>query len=1332
MISSICGNPMGATQRLSKPPTNTSASNLLKLARQQSEPPSPLIPSDGDSMDGYFTTVKSANGECRSRRNTRSKIRAYLHGPDSRRSNSSDDDESSPTKLANVARDVRRRLSRTDSSVTQKSGGESPAFSRSRLLLADLSSLTLDENDMVKEQIKEKVWTDQIAAQNHVAPPVDEDKHPDSVLSPIRRRSLYTPGIATRSPDDILRKPPPPGKLQSQADREYYYNPRLPQSSPLSSLATLGLPQNGRSTPSDLDYSHLGGLKVGTLRITNGAASPAPREQIAASRTTLDPDFNHQRESYMVSEVGRSGEEDKVITDSSREIEIHSRRENHRLSLDQSYRDIRDMTPPGRSGLAGTISRSISPVKNHPYEPQSEICDADRSSSTCVTSIKRKPLPSMALAKKRDRTRSIANDYISEIPAGPFSSGEGVYFEQGRSTAIDKSWTFGVTDREEVESSSEQHSREQTACGYSFDNSLSLHTEEGSREDALRALVGELDSRPKPKATTASPSSASAQSDFDMSPSKNRSPHLDSGYNSFESLQSTDRSSTDLSKMLKSRTMTVLPKTSHPTLDKQAWETQSGHSAGNSIPEMKAVENRHSSSMLSQISTDIAPLSISPENHTQALDKIKKLRKTRPKSQPPLSRCVVQRDHDLSLSDIPPIPSAIALQHSERLSTFPVLEHTFPSRQHIHIDDVLPSPAFTAAPTRFPSPAQDSESKPTFMQNLATRARSRSRSKTKEVTSPVQSSTDEFLESDICRSPSWSAFGKKKKTQEKLEKVEHTDQVSTNKLKNRKRRLSRPRSRSSSKAQSGQREPLKTLTHLGDVTSSLGSSPYDVARHDHRAVTQTTFSASPVQSHQMSIIPKAKSINARDGEDFNQVHDQERSQTFVRSGSQGKAPIDDHVSISGKAIRPQSMFARMLPVHTSAQVEAPDQVLPCKTEHEGNEFKIVRTPTEMPPSAASLERKSIVGRKGEASPSSRNCRIHVETESFPDMTISKPATVEELIDGLLDAPNNQARDHILEQLRQRRSGQARSSKDVKRETIAHEVLSSAIDRDEPHCISGQRGWLSDRHGSAISPQNKNLETSNDNHSTGGRKSVENVLPENLRAEKPDVLSFTVEKEVERDETKISSARPTEQIISRQIQKTEASEAPKKDLWKGCAEEMEQKKAIESRQGWEPHRMAWSRRRKSAGEALLLTNRLDGLEKVHSPLHHQKKPEEERPKMAIRAMTAEPEQLSMPRNNGSKAFHKPWTFRQDADDSQARPFWAEVTKEASKVTKATQAFERLAGRYEGGLSYGYEPGFGLGGSAGTRSVKTGATRKSIQMSRGFGVDLSDVPVFVAPS
>ncbi|KAF2474551.1 uncharacterized protein BDR25DRAFT_301255 [Lindgomyces ingoldianus] len=51
------------------------------------------------------------------------------------------------------------------------------------------------------------------------------------------------------------------------------------------------------------------------------------------------------------------------------------------------------------------------------------------------------------------------------------------------------------------------------------------------------------------------------------------------------------------------------------------------------------------------------------------------------------------------------------------------------------------------------------------------------------------------------------------------------------------------------------------------------------------------------------------------------------------------------------------------------------------------------------------------------------------------------------------------------------------------------------------------------------------------------------------------------------------------------------------------------------------------------------------------------------------------------------------------------------------------------RYRGGLEYGYERGFGIGGSAGTRQLHSAASRKSMHFSNQFGVDLSDVPVFL---
>ncbi|KAI4747813.1 hypothetical protein E4T50_01897 [Aureobasidium sp. EXF-12298] len=52
------------------------------------------------------------------------------------------------------------------------------------------------------------------------------------------------------------------------------------------------------------------------------------------------------------------------------------------------------------------------------------------------------------------------------------------------------------------------------------------------------------------------------------------------------------------------------------------------------------------------------------------------------------------------------------------------------------------------------------------------------------------------------------------------------------------------------------------------------------------------------------------------------------------------------------------------------------------------------------------------------------------------------------------------------------------------------------------------------------------------------------------------------------------------------------------------------------------------------------------------------------------------------------------------------------------------------RFSGGLGYGWERGIGFGGSAGTRQKNdTKAARKSVAISQNFGVDLSDVPVFM---
>ncbi|ORY09331.1 hypothetical protein BCR34DRAFT_375176 [Clohesyomyces aquaticus] len=109
----------------------------------------------------------------------------------------------------------------------------------------------------------------------------------------------------------------------------------------------------------------------------------------------------------------------------------------------------------------------------------------------------------------------------------------------------------------------------------------------------------------------------------------------------------------------------------------------------------------------------------------------------------------------------------------------------------------------------------------------------------------------------------------------------------------------------------------------------------------------------------------------------------------------------------------------------------------------------------------------------------------------------------------------------------------------------------------------------------------------------------------------------------------------------------------------------QKAPQASEQDWESHARLWSQRRKSIGEGL----------------------------------------------------------RQRASESQLNPP-ARDERASSQPPEAS-----VYDRYSGGLQYGYERGYGIGGSAGTRQLHSAASRKSMHFSNQFGVDLSDVPVFL---
>ncbi|KAH8648322.1 hypothetical protein BGZ60DRAFT_534999 [Tricladium varicosporioides] len=215
-----------------------------------------------------------------------------------------------------------------------------------------------------------------------------------ALFGPIRRRSLLQHGVATRT---SFAESDPRQSLPSQIKtiedlRDYYYNPEKPTSSPLSSLAALGydtkenVPGQRVQTPNDLDYGHIGAFKLGSLRITNGAASPAPSEG-RPSTAGADDDY------LTFKKQGQS---------------------KHRYQLSERSNTL---AVPSEAVRTPWVTRAESPLRQeHEIKPEP---------LTIKTQL-RVPDPSLALfdfQNKHSPTKSLelAKEYMQDLASSPFS-----------------------------------------------------------------------------------------------------------------------------------------------------------------------------------------------------------------------------------------------------------------------------------------------------------------------------------------------------------------------------------------------------------------------------------------------------------------------------------------------------------------------------------------------------------------------------------------------------------------------------------------------------------------------------------------------------------------------------------------------------------------------------------------------------------------------------------------------------------------------------------------------------------------------------------------------
>ncbi|KAH7391814.1 hypothetical protein BKA66DRAFT_413227 [Pyrenochaeta sp. MPI-SDFR-AT-0127] len=200
-----------------------------------------------------------------------------------------------------------------------------PGMSDSRISLGSTAQVDLEAAIKLLQEVKRNASPEDLAAlhealelsEGSAATPTEQglsrrNSLMDRSSSLTRRRSLLqTPGVATRTaPVEGRRrtwnswKAP---KLEPKEEAKWRLTSKgAPTSSRLTALDLIegdrGTSTPRAQTPGEMDYSHLGNLRLGSLVVTNGAASPA-------SSVKITKQSSHQAEEedyFSTAEVGSS------------------------------------------------------------------------------------------------------------------------------------------------------------------------------------------------------------------------------------------------------------------------------------------------------------------------------------------------------------------------------------------------------------------------------------------------------------------------------------------------------------------------------------------------------------------------------------------------------------------------------------------------------------------------------------------------------------------------------------------------------------------------------------------------------------------------------------------------------------------------------------------------------------------------------------------------------------------------------------------------------------------------------------------------------------------
>ncbi|KAF2740360.1 hypothetical protein EJ04DRAFT_507896 [Polyplosphaeria fusca] len=732
-------------------------------------------------------------------------------------------------------------LSRSNSAASQRGSGRSSrnnlgSLPDSRLsLVSSPQQVDLDTALKLIQEVRRTASPDDIAAlqqalQSSPSPDSSRDSNARSSIfntsasSLIRRRSLtMTPGLATRhSPTDSTRKLWNSWKRPERDPREAKWRVDMMGTSPLAKIASLDSADNGResptlraTTPGELDYSHLGSMKLGSLVVMNGAPSPAASARRVPRATTMHD--ASQEEDYFTASEG-----------SASPVKRHVRQRAGGHSRSKS--SIIPMTPPLHQELrtskesrkAKTMSRCDSPLKLEVHSRQPfEFEDSESDSEPAKHGLH---VVNGGLNKS---AVTLAQDYMAEMPISPFknspessprSHDEG--FVDSDDAASFREAAFRILDGT-IFGGPAAETQETKAALVSVSTPESSRRRRGGRPTPRKAdsgyssggsfRVAATDNALEKDAVSASPR-PSLQKDsasVDLGRSGDHA-HVDDG----------------------SSLYTFEQKLAHPGSKPLPPIPNNGDAVKRSTPlrlpdvepscEAEAGCFPLSPKTPQSVTTQVTEMSTETGASAQ-----RKLQKRRPSMS---TLPVVQSCPQVSEGSIPRVPDNVRAKFVRRLSESPAMEcltRTYPSKDHEN-----------SAEPASDSPVMVSIEFPSFDDSPAPRGRRHTRSQTERPPTPPPHGIRRSL----------SLFRKRSESRRKQEKGAEVE------------------------------NPTFDVVDLGTVASALGGSPYDAAMpmrpHAHNTVTSPTH---PHQLGSLSRVKSAANMDAKTAADMARLRSKDRA-----------------------------------------------------------------------------------------------------------------------------------------------------------------------------------------------------------------------------------------------------------------------------------------------------------------------------------------------------------------------------------------------------------------------------------------------------------------------